>query len=206
MLPRTEIKALELNNSVDDLRQKFIETGFSKILIYKETIDNMVGYVTSKNLFKKIRTIGERLIDVPFVPETMSANRLLERFIKDKKSVAVVVDEFGGVSGMLTIEDIIEEIFGEIEDEHDTPELIERQMADGEFIFSGRLEIDYINEKYNLKIPESEDYETLAGYIFKHYESIPKPNEHIKIALFDFKILKVSKTKIDLVELKTLPE
>ncbi len=206
MVPRTEIIALDLNNTVDELRQKFIETGFSKILIYKDTIDNMVGYITSKTLFKKIRSIGEKLIEISFVPETMSAHRLLERFIKDKKSVAVVVDEFGGVSGMLTIEDIMEEIFGEIEDEHDTPELIERQISEDEFIFSGRLEIDYINEKYHLKIPESEDYETLAGYIFKHFESIPKLNEQIRISPFYFKILKVSKTKIDLVQLKTIPE
>jgi CBS domain containing-hemolysin-like protein len=206
MVPRTEIIALDLNSSIDDLSQKFVETGFSKILIYKDTIDNMVGYVTSKNLFKKIQSIGEKLIEIPFVPETMSAHRLLKRFIKDKRSVAVVVDEFGGVSGMLTIEDIMEEIFGEIEDEHDTPELVERKISDEEYIFSGRLEIDYINEKYNLNISESEDYETLAGYIFKHHESIPKPNDQIKIDRFFFIILKVSKTKIELVRLKTGPE
>lgn len=206
MVPRTEIVALDINSSVEELRQKFIETGFSKILIYRGTVDNMIGYITSKTLFKKIKSIADRLIEIPFVPETMSANRLLERFIQEKKSVAIVVDEFGGVSGMLTIEDIMEEIFGEIEDEHDMPELIEKQISKDEYIFSGRLEIDYLNEKYHLKIPESEDYETLTGYIFKFYESIPKTNEQIKISPFYFKILKVSRTKIDLVQLKIITE
>ena len=202
MVPRTEIVALEQGCTLEELHQKFVTTGFSKILIYEDNIDNIIGYITSKSLFKKIRTINDSLIDVSFVPETMSAKRMLEKFIQEKKSIAVVVDEFGGVSGILTIEDIIEEIFGEIEDEHDTTELIEKQINEQEYIFSGRLEIDYINDKYNLKIPESEDYETLTGFIFTHYESIPQMNELITINDFTFKILKVSKTKIDLVHLK----
>jgi CBS domain containing-hemolysin-like protein len=202
MVPRTEIVALDLDSPAEEFHQRFVETGFSKILVYIDNIDNMVGYITSKSLFKKMKLISEKLIDMPFIPETMSANRLLERFIQGKKSVAIVVDEFGGVSGMVTIEDIIEEIFGEIEDEHDTAEMIEKQISDNEFIFSGRLEIDYLNDKYNLKIPESEDYETLAGYIFQHYESIPKLNAQIRIYHFSFKILKATKTKIDLVQLK----
>jgi CBS domain containing-hemolysin-like protein len=201
MVPRTEITALEVNSPVEELHQKFIETGFSKILIYKDNIDNMVGYITSKSIFKQIKTISEKLIDISFIPEAMPANRLLEKFIQEKKSVSVVVDEFGGVSGMVTIEDIIEEIFGEIEDEHDIPELVEKQISDSEFIFSGRLEIDYLNEKYNLNIPDSEDYETLAGFIFQHYESIPKLNAQIQIYPYSFRILKATKTKIDLVQL-----
>ncbi len=203
MVPRTEIIAAEYNTPIEELHQKFISTGFSKILIYREHIDNIVGYITSKTLFKKIKNLNNWLIEVPFVPETMSARRLLEKFIQEKKNLAVVVDEFGGVSGMLTIEDIIEEIFGEIEDEHDTTKLIERQISENEFIFSGRLEIDYLNDKYHLKIPESEDYETLAGFIFHRHENIPLFNEHIIIESFTFKILKVSKTKIDLIHLIT---
>lgn len=202
MVPRTEIYAIEFDTPIEELHQKFISTGFSKILIYKENIDNIVGYITSKTLFKKIKSLNNWLIEVPFVPETMSARRLLEKLIQAKKSLAVVVDEFGGISGMLTIEDIIEEIFGEIEDEHDTTELIEKQINENEYLFSGRLEIDYLNEKYHLKIPESEDYETLAGFIFHRHENIPLINENIIIDHFIFKILKVSKTKIDLVHLK----
>ena len=204
MVPRTEIIAAEFHTTIEELHQKFISTGFSKILIYRDNIDNIIGYITSKTLFKKIKTLNNWIIEVPFVPETMSARRLLEKFIQEKKNLAVVVDEFGGVSGMLTIEDIIEEIFGEIEDEHDTTELIEKKISESEFIFSGRLEIDYINEKYHLNIPESEDYETLAGFIFQRHENIPLLNEQIIIEPFIFKILKVSKTKIDLIHLKII--
>jgi CBS domain containing-hemolysin-like protein len=204
MVPRTEIAALEIGSSIDEFRQNFIETGFSKILIYKDNIDNMIGYITSKSMFKNIRSIRDQVIEISFVPETMAANILLEKFIQEKKSMAVVVDEFGGLSGMLTIEDIIEEIFGEIEDEHDTIELIDKQINEQEYIFSGRLEIDFINEKYKLKIPESEDYETLAGFIFHHHENIPKLNERIDIDRFEIKILKVTSTKIDLVHLKLI--
>jgi len=202
MVPRTEIIASEINTPIPELLQKFITSGFSKILIYQENIDNIIGYITSKTLFKKIKSIKEGIIEALFVPETMSAHRLLKKFIQEKKNLAVVVDEFGGVSGMVAIEDIIEEIFGEIEDEYDTVELIEKQINENEFIFSGRLEIEYINEKYKLNLPESEDYDTLAGYIFQYHENIPELNEEITIGLFIFKILKVSKTKIELIRLK----
>ncbi|MBA7523241.1 hypothetical protein ES705_15364 [subsurface metagenome] len=204
MVPRTEITALEMNSTIDEFRQMFIETGFSKILIYKDNIDDIIGYITSKSLFKNIRSVRDKVIDVSFVPEIMSANSLLEKFIQEKKNLAVIVDEFGGISGMLTIEDIIEEIFGEIEDEHDTVELINKQINEEEFIFSGRMEIDLINDKYHLNIPESEDYETLGGFIFHHHESIPKLNERIEIDPFEIKILKVSKTKIDLIHFKSV--
>jgi CBS domain containing-hemolysin-like protein len=202
MVPRTEIEAIEVGGSLDELRQKFIETGFSKILVYEESTDNMIGYITSKSLFKKQNSIKSNVIETVFIPETMPAKLLFEKFAQDKRSLAIVVDEFGGVSGIVTIEDIIEEIFGEIEDEHDTTELIEKQINEEEYIFSGRLEIDFLNDKYHLNLPASEDYETLAGFVVHHYESIPKLNERIQIEPFEIKILKVSKTKIDLVHLK----
>lgn len=201
MIPRTEIYAVDINTSVNELKQVFIETGFSKILIYKDSIENITGYITLKSLFKNFKSIKDKVIDISFVPETMHAHKLLEKFIDEKKGMAVVVDEFGGVSGMLTIEDIIEEIFGEIEDEHDTVDLVERSLTDKEFIFSGRLEIDYLNEKYGLHLPESDDYETLAGMIIQYHQNIPKFNELISIESFDLKIIKVSKTRIELVKL-----
>lgn len=206
MVPRTEIVSIEASGSLDELRQKFIETGFSKILVYQDSPDNMIGYITSKSLFKNQNSIKPNVIETVFIPETMPAKKLFEKFAQDKRSLALVVDEFGGVSGIVTIEDIIEEIFGEIEDEHDTTELIEKQINDEEFIFSGRLEIDYLNDKYSLDLPESEDYETLAGFIVHHFESIPKLNERIQIGPFEIKILKVSKTKIDLVHLNSTAE
>lgn len=204
MIPRTEIVALEINSNIEDLKQRFVETGFSKILIYDESFDNFVGYITSKELFKTPKSISDQLIDVSFVPETMAANTLLQKLINEHKSMVLVVDEFGGISGLVTIEDIIEEIFGEIEDEHDSTELVERQMSDTDFLFSARLEIDYVNEKYKLNIPESEEYETIAGFIFYHYESIPKIYERIIIESLEFKILKVSKNRIELVQLKII--
>jgi CBS domain containing-hemolysin-like protein len=206
MRPRTEITAISLAGSVEELVQKFIESGFSKILVYEDNIDNMVGYVTSKDLFKNPASIKSMMIDISYVPETMPANKLLKKFIQEHKSVAVVVDEFGGISGMVTIEDIMEEIFGEIDDEHDVDEYIERNPEEGQYIFSGRLEIDYLNEKYALRLPESEEYDTLAGYIIYHYENIPKLNDKIVIGKFEFRILKVSRTRIDLVQLKTMQD
>jgi CBS domain containing-hemolysin-like protein len=204
MIPRTEIVAMEINSDIEDLKQKFIETGFSKILIYDESFDNFVGYITSKELFRNPKSIGNQIIDITFVPETMAANTLLQKLINEHTSMTLVVDEFGGISGLVTIEDIIEEIFGEIEDEHDSTELVEKQMSNSEFIFSARLEIDYINEKYKLGIQESEEYDTIAGLIFYHHESIPKMHERITIESLEFKILKVSKTRIELVQLKML--
>ncbi|MBN2274036.1 MAG: HlyC/CorC family transporter [Bacteroidales bacterium] len=206
MVPRTEIVALEVNNTIEELKQRFVETGFSKILIYEDSIDNIIGYVTSKDLFKNPSSIKSKLIPLSYVPETMAANKLLHKFIKERKGMAVVVDEFGGISGMITIEDIMEEIFGEIEDEHDTDEFIEKIISENTYTFSGRLEIDYLNEQYPLSIPESEDYDTLAGFIMFHYESIPKLNEILTIEHFEFKILKVSHTRIELVQMKIITE
>jgi len=201
-VPRPEILAFELNTSVDEIKQAFVETGYSRILIYKDTIDNVIGYVNSKDFFKNPTNARDVINRIIIVPETMPANKLLSLFIKEKKSIAVVVDEFGGTAGMVTIEDIMEEIFGEIEDEHDTTELEERQISENEFIFSGRLEIDYLNEKYKLDIPKSDDYETLAGFILYHHESIPKTNQKITVNPFSFKILKMTKTKVDLVKME----
>lgn len=204
MIPRKEIIAIEVSNSVDQLKRKFIESRYSKILVYKTTIDNIIGYISSKELFKSPKTIKSRLVKCLIVPETMSAIKLLNMFMAENKSMAVVVDEFGGTSGIVTIEDIIEEIFGEIEDEHDTTELEERIISQNEYVFSGRLEIDYLNEKYNLKLPESEEYDTLAGLVLSHYQSLPQINQKIYIKDFEFTILKVSKTKLELIYLKIL--
>lgn len=206
MIPRTEIVAMEINNSVEDLKHEFIESGFSKIMIFDGNIDNIVGYVTSKDLFKNPSSIKSRLISVSYIPETMPANKLLKKFIQEHKSVAVVVDEFGGISGMLTIEDIIEEIFGEIEDEHDTDEFIEKKIDEMHYIFSGRLEIDHLNESYNLHFPESDEYDTLAGYILKNHERIPNTNDKILIGKYEFRILKVSRTRIELVQMKIVDD
>jgi CBS domain containing-hemolysin-like protein len=201
MIPRTEIIAMDVNTPIEELKNKFIETGYSKILISENSMDNIIGYITSKELFKNIKKIKSHLISVSYVPETMAANKLLTQFIQEQKGIAIVVDEFGGIAGMLTIEDIIEEIFGEIEDEHDTSELIEKQVNDNQYIFSGRLEIDHINDKYGINLPESEEYDTIAGLIFYIHRNIPKMNERISVEKFIFKILKVTKTRIELVHL-----
>lgn len=205
MVPRTEIEAIEINDSLDNLRKIFIETGYSKVLVYKENHDNIVGYVHSSELFKSPKKIKNCMFDVIYVPESMQAGKLLSSFIQEQKNVAVVVDEFGGTAGMVTGEDIIEEIIGEIEDEHDTDELTEKQINEYEFIFSGRHEVDHLNEKYNFNLPESDEYETLAGLILFHNEDIPIESQILTIEnqyKFTFKILKVSETKIELVKLE----
>jgi CBS domain containing-hemolysin-like protein len=201
MIPRTEIEMLDVNSSIADLRQKFVETGYSRILFYDENIDNIIGYVHSSIIFQNPETIKPHIKNVLIVPETMPANKLLSTFIQEHRSIAIVVDEFGGTSGMVTSEDILEEIFGEIEDEHDTKDIIERKISDNEFIFSGRAEIDMLNEKYFFDLPETEEFETLAGFILFYHESIPKINSVIKIDKFQFKILKATNTKIELVKL-----
>ena len=206
IVPRTEIIAVKNDSEIEDLQQKFIETGLSKILVYKKSIDQIIGYIHMKDLFNNPDNIESNIIDVSIVPETMPANKLLEMFVKEKKNIAVVVDEFGGTSGIVTIEDILEEIFGEIEDEHDTSKLTEQKINEHEYIFSGRLEVDYLNEKYNFNLPKHNEYETLAGLILHFYESIPKPKERIIIKLFEFRVLKVSETRIELLNLKVLPD
>ncbi|XCF07066.1 hemolysin family protein [Tamlana crocina] len=202
MIPRTEIIAVEINDSVQNLNTLFTETGRTKILVYKDTIDDILGYVHSFELFKKAQTIKEILTPVEFVPETVLIKDVLSVLTKKRRSIAVVLDEYGGTSGIMTVEDIIEELFGEIEDEHDSDDSIEEKLDDDTYNFSARLEVDYINEAYKVNLPESENYETLGGLIVNHTEEIPAQNEVVKIDKFQFTILAVSNTKIDLVELK----
>ena len=204
MVPRTEITAVEINDSIKTLNALFTETGFTKILIYKDTIDNILGYVHSFELFKKPKNIKAMLLPVEFVPQTVLIKDVLNVLIKKRKSIAVVLDEYGGTSGIMTVEDIVEELFGEIEDEHDTDDLIEEKLEDGTYTFSARLEVDYLNETYKLNLPESENYETLGGLIVNDTEEIPNQNDIVRIDTFQFTILEVSNTKIDLVALKVI--
>jgi len=206
MIPRTEIIAIEIESTIDDLKQKFIETGLSKILIFKGSIDNIIGYAHSKELFKKPESVKSVLLPVSIVPEVMLVNEVLKKALKERRSIAVVVDEFGGTSGILTVEDIIEEIFGEIEDEHDKEELIEKKLEENVFQFSARIEIDYINEKYKLNLSESEAYETLGGYIINVYESIPEKGDIITFDNVVFTINEVAGNKIETITLKQIKE
>ena len=206
MVPRTEITAIELNESTRNLNKLFIDTGYSKILVFKETIDEIIGYVHSYELFKKPKTIKHILRPVEFVPETMLIHEILDVLTKKRKSMAVVLDEYGGTSGIMTVEDIVEELFGEIEDEHDSTDLFEEQLAENVFKFSARLEVDYINENYKLELPESEEYETLGGLITNITGEIPELDEEIKTELHLFRIVEVSNNKIDMVEVHCLPE
>ena len=202
LVPRNEIEALELNESIDELKQRFIETGFSKIVIYRDSIDNIIGYAHSYDLFKNPEEIKNILLPTFIIAEPAPANNVLEEFIKRKRNLAVVVDEFGGTSGIITIEDIVEELFGEIEDEHDKEETTEKTLNEDHYLFSSRLEVDYLNERYGLNLPESEEYETLGGYIIHHAEDIPEQNTQISIDHFAFMIKEVSNSRIELVELR----
>lgn len=204
IVPRNEIEAMEVNGKIEDITQRFIETGFSRIFIYKESIDNIIGYIHSSVIFKNPQSIKAGLSNIIIVPETMPAHKLLNLFTREHKSVAVVVDEFGGTAGIVTMEDIMEEIFGEIEDEHDDIDLEEQKISDTEYILAGRLEIDYLNDKYELNLPESEDFETLNGFLLFTHESIPKHNETLRIENFNFKILEVSNTRVVKVRLTIL--
>jgi CBS domain containing-hemolysin-like protein len=204
MVPRTEITAVELHDSPKNLTKLFAETGFSKIVVFKDTIDNIIGYVHSYELFKRPKTIKSILLPVEFVPETMLIHAILNVLTKKRKSMAVVLDEYGGTSGILTVEDIIEELFGEIEDEHDVTDLCEEQLAPNMYKFSARLEVDYLNERYRLELPESDEYGTLGGMILNETEDIPKQDSEIRLGRFVFRILEVSNTKIDLVTLEIL--
>jgi len=204
MIPRTDVIALGVDASLEDLSERFIETGLSRILIYSDTIDNVIGYVNSKDLFKKPQQIKSHLKPIRIVPETLSVNKLLTAFIKEGQSIALVVDEFGGTSGIITTEDIIEEIFGEIEDEHDSSDLVEKKLDNYRYILSGRHEIDYLNEKYSLGIPNSEEYDTLAGYIIYNYESIPEKDTTVELDNFLITITDVSSNRIEEVELSVI--
>lgn len=202
MIPRTEVVAMNADEPIEKLRDLFIKTKLSKILIYKDTIDNIIGFTHSFEIFKSPKDIMSILLPISIVPEVMPASELLNLFTEQHKSIALVVDEFGQTSGMVTIEDVMEEIFGEIHDEHDVDELIEKQTGEKEFLFSGRLEIDYLNDKYGLNIPSSDSYETLAGFIFQHHESMPSPKEQILISPFIITILQLKDRRIEQVKLK----
>ena len=204
MIPRNEIVCVEMNSPIDELKEKFIKSGYSKVLVYKSNIDNIIGYVSSKELFKSPKSIKSIILRCLIIPETMAANKLLDLFMRENKNIAVVLDEFGGTSGLVTMEDVIEEIFGEIEDEHDVLEFVDKQVSDEDFILSGRLEIDYLNEKYSFDIPENEEYDTLAGFILFHHQSLPDKGEEITIRKFHFKVLKVSGTRLELVNVKIM--
>ncbi|MBN2175394.1 MAG: HlyC/CorC family transporter [Bacteroidales bacterium] len=197
MVPRTEITALDEEDALEELKNVFITSGHSKILIYKESVDDIVGFVHSSDIFRNPKNIKSIIRTIPIVPETMLANNVLSMFIREHKSIAVVVDEFGGTSGVVTMEDIIEEIFGEIEDEYDLDEQTEHKIRENEYLFSARLEIDYINEKYNLNLPESDEYETLGGLIIKIHQSIPQVNDVIFNNPFRFIIKEASETRIE---------
>lgn len=202
MVPRTEIVAIEYGTSIDELKARFIESGISKIIVYKENIDNIIGYIHSSEMFRELTDWSKNIRQLPIVPETMGAHKLMKLFMLQKKSLAVVVDEFGGTSGIVALEDLVEEIFGEIEDEHDTTSYIAKSIGDNEYILSGRLEIEKANELFSLDLPESDDYQTVGGLILHQYQSFPKIHEVISFDKFQFKIIKVTATKIELVKLK----
>ena len=204
MVPRTEILAIEIHEKVSKLSESFINSGFSKILVYKTSLDDIIGHVNAFELFKKPKTIKSILLPVEIVPESMMINDVLNSLMKKRKSIAVVVDEYGGTSGMITVEDVVEELFGEIEDEHDVQELTDERITETEFKFSARLEIDYLNEEYNLNIPKEEAYETLGGFIIDHTENIPEKGEVLVILDYEITILGVSSSKIEEIHLKIL--
>lgn len=202
MVPRTEIVAIEHDAPIEALKARFIESGISKIIVYKENIDNIVGYIHSSEMFHEMADWTHNIRQLPIVPETMNAHKLMKLFMQQKKSLAVVVDEFGGTSGIVALEDLVEEIFGEIEDEHDTTSYIAKATGDNEYILSGRLEIEKANELFSIGLPESDEYQTIGGLILHQYQSFPKLHEMITFGKFQFKIIKVTATKIELVKLK----
>lgn len=202
MIPRTEIIAIEVGSSIDEMRDLLIETGYSKALVYQDSVDKIIGYAHAFELFRKPIDIRSILRPVSYIPESMRANEILDSFTREKRSMAVVIDEFGGTAGLVTLEDVVEEIFGEIEDEHDTDEFVERKLSDTEYIFSARLEIDYLNDEYNLNLPESENYTTLGGLIFDVHESIPEKDEVIEMEGFTLVVRKVSDNRIEEVLLR----
>lgn len=201
-VPRTEIIALDIESDVEVLKQTFIETGLSKIPIFRNDIDNIIGYIHSSEMFNHQKDWKKHINQIPIVPENMAAQKLMKLFLQQKKSIAVVVDEFGGTAGIITLEDIMEEIFGEIEDEHDTNDYVAEQLSPNEFLLSGRLEVHAANSLFEFQIPESDDYETLAGFVLHHHQHFPKLNELIQIGSFTLKCVKLTNNRIDLVRLQ----
>ena len=205
LIPRREIESIERGTSIEEVKNKFILTQLSKLVVYDTDIDNITGYIHQLDMFRKPETVDEILHPIPVVPESMSATDLMNKFSKERKTIAWVIDEFGGTAGIVTMEDLLEEIFGEIRDEYDTnDDFVEKQIAENEFIFSGRLELDYIGEKYRLFFPENEESETLSGYIIHNNESIPKQKDKIFAGQYEFDIISVSDTRIETVKVKVL--
>ena len=202
MVPRTEIISIEDDATIEELKALFIEKGISKIIVYQDNIDNITGYIHSSEMFHEPDDWRKCIRQLPIVPETMNANKLMKIFMQQKRSLAVVVDEFGGTSGIVALEDLVEQIFGEIEDEHDTTSYVAKQTGDNEYVFSGRLDIETANEMFSLDLPESDDYQTIGGLILHQHQSIPKAHDIITLEHFQFKIIKVTSTKIELVKLK----
>lgn len=202
-VPRTEIEAVEYNTPLEELKSAFIESGHSKIVVYKENIDNIIGYIHSSELFRLSKKWQQKICKMPYVPETLPAQKLMRTLMQQKKSLAVVIDEFGGTSGIISLEDLLEEIIGEIEDEHDNQNLVAKSIGNNEYILSGRLEIERINEMFGLGLPESDDYQTLGGFILAHYQRFPQLNETISIDKFKIRVIKLRSTKIELVKLTT---
>ena len=202
MVPRTEIVAIDIDDcTIEELKQKFVESGHSKLVVFREDIDHIIGYIHSSELFKPFTDIAKHVQSMPYVPETMAAQKMMQTFLQQKKSLGVVIDEFGGTSGLVSLEDIVEEIFGDIKDEHDSDKYISKKLEDGSYILSARLEVDNVNEEFDLELPESDEYMTIGGLILHEYQSFPKLNEVINIRNFEFKILKNTNTKIELVKL-----
>lgn len=204
MIPRTELTAMDVTGTIDEMKNLLVDTGFSKILVYGDSIDNIIGYAHAFELFRKPKDIRAIVRPLLFIPESMKANEILNGFTRENKNMAIVIDEFGGTAGLITLEDVVEEIFGEIEDEHDTDEFIERKISDSEYVFSSRLEIDYLNDEYELNLPESDNYTTLGGWIIDAHESIPEKGEVILLGDFSVTIRKVSDNRIEEVALKLL--
>ncbi len=204
LIPRKEIEAVTVKSTIEQVKARFIETHLSKLVVYDGNIDNITGYIHQLDLFKHPATVQEILLPIPTVPDSMSATDLMGRFSKERKTIAWVIDEFGGTAGIVTMEDLLEEIFGEIKDEYDTEEFVDKQLSATEFIFSGRMELDLITEKYRLYFPDDEETETLSGYIIKNHEQIPKLKDHIIIGNYEIDILNVSDTRIEMVKLKVL--
>lgn len=205
MVPRVDVEAVDLDStSIEQLTARFVESKYSRIFVWRESIDNIVGYVNSKSLFTCPKRLSDVMMEVNYVPETMPLQSMLENFIKHRSNIAVVIDEFGGTAGIISLEDVLEQIFGEIEDEHDAPELIEKQVAEDEYVFSCRLEVKYLNEKYGLGIEESREYDTLAGFIIYHYEGIPTSGETVVIDNLELRILRTTRSRVELARVKKL--
>lgn len=205
MVPRVDMEAVDIDDtSIEALTERFVESKYSRIFVWKNSVDNIVGYVNSKSLFRHPTSIDEVLMEVQYVPETMPLQALMQRLIRHKSNIAVVIDEFGGTAGIISLEDVLEQIFGEIEDEHDVPDLTEKQVGDSEFVLSCRLEVEYLNEKYGLAIPESDEYETLAGYIIFQYEGLPAAGETVHFGDLEIKILRRTRSRLELARVKRL--